>query len=182
MNDNCHNCGHNCCCDCQVARLVPGERCFYCSEARDTPTRHGTRCVDGGTERYRHKYICFSCRRAWKPKNYMFLEKPWSEELQGHQTCPFCKDDKIIRTPRTTRPPPQKDIKSWKVLERVHDITPFKYYPKGSKGRFWYDNKGIGCTVHYPKCIKEQIWVPTHPRDYERWKEDFKNKLVWPKK
>ena len=166
---HCGNCSNNCCCRCQNKA-----NCFYCRSCNGTRGRGG--CYD--ELRYSTKNICFPCKKAWKDNvswsgiqiaSSLSMKKRNSHiDYFRDRMCPTC-GQKPTPVSHVVRVPKQTAHKQWKLLEKLIFTNEFKYAKKGTLAEYWYNNGGLGCTLHLSIDQKKQFTSPTTMGEFDDW-------------
>ena len=154
---NCTYC--DCCRDCNCLRMrknLINQKCYYCYKFHQ-----------GDNEpKYYFNLVCFNCRSTWK-----------SGILKENVKCQYCQGI-AFNVSSVVRVPSKNDIKGWKLLEKLLDITPFANSKPNTLAHYWYNNGGFGCTLHLSDNLRRQMAPPHNLYEYDEWVKKMKNEKL----
>jgi hypothetical protein len=164
--DYCGACwGHTCCCACYKWNNAK-KSCRYCKYC--------------AIKRYEAHYICFDCRRSYKPNRCINPEYDFYTSLPYEKKCSCGKS--CIWMSMCTRVPKKTDDNGWSILKFItFDVmNDFKNADANTLASLWYHGGGIGATLHYPNSVKKQFYVPHKMNEINEWKNYFMStKIVY---
>lgn len=157
--DYCGACwNHRCCCACKKDADVKNS-CRYCKYC--------------DSKRYELHYVCFDCRRSYKPNYHVnpIIEIDFHFLSRASKKCTCGKI--CAQMSMSTRVPKKSDDIGWKLLQFItfNVMKDFKNADSGTLANLWYSGGGIGATTHYPNRIKRQFYVPHKMSEIDEWKE-----------
>ena len=88
----------------------------------------------------------------------------WGEDA----ICSHC-NDRATEANSNVRFPKHKDIQGWSLLHKLIYNTDLENARPHTLGRYWYDNRGIGCTLHMHPLIKQYFRTPTKLSQHKDW-------------
>lgn len=71
--------------------------------------------IDDGRRYYAHKYLCFHCRKVWRPSKMNYKGSP---EMATISACPQCCGP-LVRVGSMFKTPRRRDRRSWNQLRNI---------------------------------------------------------------
>lgn len=149
LNDKCYNCSYDCCCKCVR------ENCGYCSK------REGYKYSKCSEVSHDRKMLCLACKKIWP---YTFSPSIYNTNV----VCSRCNNKGTIIS-HTIRIPKINNRKKWDLLKKLLYTHIFENCKSGTLGKYWYDNGGLGCTLHVNDAVRAQFKIPRHNREFDDW-------------